>query len=116
MVSLHAPSTAETRLLIGAAELELIGSEGVLVNTSRGPLVDAEALAAALEEGALGAAGLDVYEDEPSVPAALLAAPRCVLLPHIGSATVASRDAMARLVAENVIAILEGADPPNQVG
>jgi glyoxylate reductase len=116
VVSIHAPSRPETRHLIGEAELELIGSGGVLVNTSRGPLVDAEALAAALERGTLGAAGLDVYENEPSVPASLLAAPRCVLLPHIGSATVSSRDAMARLVAENVIAVLEGEKPPNPVG
>jgi glyoxylate reductase len=116
VVSIHAPSRPETRHLIGEAELELIGPEGVLVNTSRGPLVDAEALAAALERGILGAAGLDVYENEPSVPASLLAAPRCVLLPHIGSATVSSRDAMARLVAENVIAVLEGEKPPNPVG
>jgi glyoxylate reductase len=116
VVSLHAPATPDTHHLIGAAELELIGSGGVLVNTSRGPLVDAEALAAALERGTLGAAGLDVYENEPSVPASLLAAPRCVLLPHIGSATVNARYAMARLVAENVIAVLEGAKPPNPVG
>ena len=116
VVSLHAPSTPDTQHLIGAAEFELIGPGGVLVNTSRGPLVDAEALAAALGRGTLGAAGLDVYENEPSVPASLLAAPRCVLLPHIGSATVTSRDAMARLVAENVIAVLEGEEPPNPVG
>jgi len=116
VVSLHAPSTPDTHHLIGAAELELIGSGGVLVNTSRGPLVDAEALAVALQRGTLGAAGLDVYESEPIVPASLLAAPRCVLLPHIGSATVTARDAMARLVAENVIAVLEGAKPPNPVG
>ena len=115
LVSVHAPSTPETRHLIGAAELELVGPDGVLVNTSRGQLVDAEALAAALEAGTLGAAGLDVYENEPSVPGPLLTAPRCVLLPHIGSATVAARDAMARLVAENVIAVLEGGKPPNPV-
>jgi glyoxylate reductase len=115
VVSLHAPATPETRHLIGAAELEAIGPQGVLVNTSRGPLVNADALAAALERGSLGAAGLDVYEDEPQVPEALLAAPRCVLLPHIGSATGKARDAMARTVADNVIAVLEGRDPPNPV-
>lgn len=115
VVSLHAPAGPETNRLIGSAELELIGSGGVLVNTSRGPLVDAEALAAALRDGALGAAGLDVYEHEPEVPAALLEAPRCVLLPHIGSATVPSRDGMARAAAENVIAVLEGAEPPSRV-
>jgi glyoxylate reductase len=115
VVSVHAPSTPDTRRLIEAPELELIGPDGVLVNTARGPLVDAEALAAALERDALGAAGLDVYEDEPRVPDALLAAPRCVLLPHIGSATVASRNGMARLVADNVIAVLDGEEPPNPV-
>jgi glyoxylate reductase len=115
VVSIHAPSTAETRGMIGAAELELIGSEGVLVNTSRGPLVDSEAVAAALESGALGAAGLDVYENEPEVSPRLLKAPRAVLLPHIGSATIPSRDGMASAVADNVIAVLEGKEPPSRV-
>jgi glyoxylate reductase len=115
VVSVHAPSSPDTHRLIGARELELIGPDGVLVNTSRGPLVDAEAVAAALGDGKLGAAGLDVYENEPEVPAALLEAPRCVLLPHIGSATVRARDGMARAVADNVIAVLEGRDPPSPV-
>lgn len=115
VVSLHAPAVPETRGMIGARELELIGPQGVLVNTSRGPLVDSEAVAAALESGTLGAAGLDVYEDEPEVPPALLAAPRCVLLPHIGSATVTARDGMASAVADNVIAVLGGNDPPSPV-
>jgi glyoxylate reductase len=116
IVSLHAPAIRETRGLIGSRELELIGSGGVLVNTSRGSLVDSEAVAAALESGALGAAGLDVYEHEPEVSPRLLEAPRCVLLPHIGSATVAARDGMAGAVADNVIAVLEGKEPPSRVG
>jgi glyoxylate reductase len=115
VVSLHAPATPETRRMIGAPELDLIGPNGVLVNTSRGPLVDSEAVAAALESGGLGAVGLDVYEGEPSVPDPLLEAPRCVLLPHIGSATVPARNGMARAVADNVIAVLEGRDPPSRV-
>jgi glyoxylate reductase len=115
VVSLHAPAIPETHHLIGPRELELIGSQGVLVNTSRGTLVDSEAVAEALESGALGAAGLDVYEGEPRVPERLLEAPRCVLLPHIGSATVPARDGMARAVADNVIAVLEGWDPPSRV-
>ena len=115
VVSLHAPASEETHHLIGREQLDLIGPEGVLVNTSRGPLVDSSALAAALREGRLGAAGLDVYEHEPEVPSELLDAPRCVLLPHIGSATVPSRDGMARLAAENVIAVLEGREPHSQV-
>jgi glyoxylate reductase len=115
VVSIHAPSTPETKGLIGAAELELIGPEGVLVNTSRGPLVDSEAVAAALESGSLGAAGLDVYENEPEVSPRLLDAPRAVLLPHIGSATIPSRDGMASAAADNVIAVLEGKEPPSRV-
>ena len=115
VVSLHAPSTPETRGLVGRRELELIGPENVLVNTSRGPLVDSEAVADALESGALGAAGLDVYENEPEVNRRLLEAPRCVLLPHIGSATIPSRDAMASAVADNVIAVLDGESPPSRV-
>jgi glyoxylate reductase len=115
VVSVHAPARDETRGLIGARELEMIGPGGVLVNTSRGSLVDLDALAAALESRALGAAGLDVYEGEPGVPERLLNAPRCVLLPHIGSATVPSRDGMARAVADNVIAVLEGGEPFSRV-
>jgi glyoxylate reductase len=115
IVSLHAPATPETHHLIGARELELIGPDGVLVNTSRGTLVDSKAVAAALESGALGAAGLDVYEGEPNVPESLQRAPRCVLLPHIGSATAPSRDGMARAVADNVIAVLEGREPVSRV-
>jgi glyoxylate reductase len=115
VVSIHAPATPATRGLIGSRELELIGADGVLVNTSRGPLVDSEAVASALESGALGAAGLDVYENEPKVNPRLLEAPRSVLLPHIGSATVTARDGMASAVADNVIAVLEGRQPPSRV-
>jgi len=115
VVSIHVPSTPETLRLIGEAELELIGEEGVLVNTSRGPIVDSVAVAAALELGTLGAAGLDVYENEPEVPARLLEAPRAVLIPHIGSATIPSRDGMASAVADNVIAVLEGREVPSRV-
>ena len=115
VVSLHAPSSPETHRMIGATELELIGPDGVFVNTSRGPLVDEDAVAASLESGALGAAGLDVYEREPEVSSRLLQAPRAVLLPHIGSATVTARDGMARAAADNVIEVLEGRDPPNSI-
>ena len=115
VLSLHLPATEETAGLIGQAELSAMKPHAVLVNTSRGPLVDSAALARALHDGELGAAGLDVYEHEPEVPRALLEAPRCVLLPHIGSATARSRDGMARLVAENVLAVLGGDQPPNRV-
>lgn len=114
-VSIHAPAGPETRHLIDAAALERMKAHAVLVNTSRGSLVDLDAVAAALGEGRLGVAGLDVYEGEPEVPAAILDAPRVVLAPHIGSATVKARDAMARTVAENVIAFLDGGEPPNRI-
>jgi len=115
VVSLHLPASAETTGLVGSRELALMKPQAILVNTSRGSLVDSRALARALHDGEIGAAGLDVYEHEPAVPAELLGAPRCVLLPHIGSATNRARDGMARLVAENVLAALGGAEPPNRV-
>jgi glyoxylate reductase len=115
VVSLHAPATPQTQHLIAAPQLDAMKSDAVLVNTSRGTLVDSEALAKALEEGTIGAAALDVYEREPEVPRHLLEAPRCVLLPHIGSATTRARSAMAALVADNVLAVLDGAKPPNPV-
>jgi glyoxylate reductase len=115
VVSLHVPAGAETRHLIGASELQSMASHAVLVNTARGSIVDTEALVMALEAGEIGAAGLDVYEAEPEVPEALVAAPRCTLLPHIGSATTRAREAMARTAAENVLAALAGSEPPNPV-
>ena len=110
-VTLHVPLSDETRDLIDAAALARMKPDAVLVNTSRGGLVDSAALARALTDGQLFAAGLDVYEGEPEVPAELLALDNVVLLPHIGSATHTARDGMARLAAENVIAVLEGRDP-----
>jgi glyoxylate reductase len=115
VVSLHVPAEPETEHLIGPAELEAMRPHAVLVNTARGSLVDADALARALRDGAIGGAGLDVYENEPEVSPTLLDAPRCVLLPHIGSATTRARNAMATLVADNVLAVLDGAEPPNRV-
>ncbi len=115
VVSLHAPASPDTHHLIDADALRLMGEHAVLVNTARGSLVDLSAVAAALHEGRLGAVGLDVYEDEPQVPNEILEAPRAVLAPHIGSATVKARDAMARTVAENVLAVLDGREPPNRV-
>jgi len=115
VVSLHVPATPGTAGMIGWAELEAMRPHAILVNTARGSLVDAQALARALREEVIGAAGLDVYEHEPDVPPELLEAPRCVLLPHIGSATSRARDAMAALVADNVLAVLDGAEPPNRI-
>jgi glyoxylate reductase len=114
-VTLHVPLTDETRHLIGARRLALMKPDAVLVNTSRGPVVDEEALAVALEDGAIFAAGLDVYEREPEVHPRLLVAPRTILLPHIGSASLATRTRMARVAAENVVAVLRGDRPDTPV-
>ncbi|MEA2372734.1 MAG: glyoxylate reductase [Solirubrobacteraceae bacterium] len=114
-VSLHVNLTPETHHLIDAARLAEVKPGAILVNTCRGGVLDTPALVAALTTGALGGAGLDVYEDEPAVPVELTALANTVLVPHIGSATRATRDAMARLCAENVIAVLEGREPPTPV-
>jgi glyoxylate reductase len=106
IVSLHVPLDESTRGLIGAEQIEKIGPSGVLVNTARGAVVDERALASALRDGRLLAAGLDVYAQEPDVAPELLAAPRAVLLPHIGSATDRTRLAMLRLAAERTAAFL----------
>lgn len=111
VVSLHLPATPETTHLIDAQALGLMKPTSILINTGRGPVVDSVALAAALEAGGIGAAGLDVYEGEPDVPQRLLDAPNTALTPHIGSATTRARDDMARLVARNVIAVLGGGEP-----
>jgi glyoxylate reductase len=115
ILSLHVPLTTDTRHLIGRRELELLGPDGVLVNTSRGPVVDEAALAAALQDGVIFAAGLDVYEAEPTVHPDLLRAPRAVLLPHIGSATRSTRTRMARLACTGVCEVLDGRIPENLV-
>jgi len=112
VVSLHVPLTADTHHLIGARELALLRPTAVLVNTARGPVVDEIALADALERGALFAAGLDVYDGEPRVHERLLRAPRLTLLPHVGSATYATRLAMARLACTSAAQALAGELPP----
>jgi glyoxylate reductase len=113
IVSLHVPLTAQTRRLIGRAELAAMKPTATLVNTARGPVVDEEALAEALEQHVIAAAGLDVFEAEPDVHPRLLAAEGAVLLPHIGSATVATRTAMARLACASARSVLAGEMPPN---
>jgi len=110
-VTLHVPLSPETRHLIDARALERLKPGAILVNTSRGDLVDSAAVARALEEDRLGGAGLDVFEGEPQVPPELVRQERVVLTPHIGSATATARDGMAVLVADNVIAVLEGRQP-----
>jgi glyoxylate reductase len=115
IVSLHVPLHDATRGLIDGRRLSLMKPSAVLVNTARGPVVDEEALATALEDGTIFAAGIDVYEREPLVHPRLLAAPHAVLLPHIGSATEATRRRMAQLASEGAVAVLAGGRPPNLV-
>ena len=115
LVSLHLPGGSETHHLIDDRALSLMKPTAVLVNTGRGTLVDSKALIRALEEDRLGAAGLDVFEGEPALDPGFLTAPRVALAPHIGSATYRSRDEMARIVAANVVAVLDGHEPPNPV-
>jgi glyoxylate reductase len=114
-VTLHTPLTDETHHLIGARELEKMKPKAVLVNTSRGPVVDEAALADALAEGRIFAAGLDVYEDEPKVHPKLLDLENVVLAPHIGSGSIETRDKMAVLAAENLVAVLRGEEPKTPV-
>lgn len=111
ILSLHVPSTPETKGVINAETLRRMKPGAILINTSRGDLVREEALAIALEEGRLGAAGLDVYTEEPAIHPRLLAAPRAVLLPHIGSATDETRRRMAAVAIANVQAVLHGKPP-----
>ena len=114
-VSLHTPLTDATRHLIDARRLALMKPTAVLVNTARGPVVDEAALADALHDGRLFAAGIDVYEREPEVHPRLLSAPRAMLLPHLGSASVGTRTRMAHLACTGAIAVLAGDTPPNLV-
>ncbi len=114
-VSVHTPLSDETHHLVGERELSLMKPEAVLVNTSRGPVVDEAALADALESKRIFAAGLDVYEEEPSVHPRLLELENVVLAPHIGSASIETRGKMAELAAKNIAAVLRGETPPNPV-
>jgi glyoxylate reductase len=115
IVSLHVPLSESTRHLIGAAQLARMKPTAVLINTARGPVVDEDALADALENGTIYSAGLDVFDGEPKVNPRLLSAPRATLLPHIGSATIATRTRMARLACQGVCDVLAGRTPPNVV-
>ena len=110
-----APGGPETRHIVDAALLSALGPDGVLINIARGTLIDEQALIEALRTGKILAAGLDVFENEPDVPAELLAFDNAVLLPHVGSASVKTRRAMAECVAENLVAWSEGKPPLNPV-
>ena len=114
-ITLHTPLTDETRHLIDAPAFERMKPEAVLVNTSRGPVVDEAALADALAEGRIFAAGLDVYEEEPKVHPKLLELENVVLAPHIGSGSIETRVKMAVLAAENLAAVLRGEQPKTLV-
>jgi len=114
-VTLHVPLTEKTRHLIGARELASMKKTAVLVNTARGPIVDEAALVHALRSGQIAAAGLDVFEHEPALAPGLADLPQVVLAPHVGSATIATRDRMAEVAALNVIAALRGEPIPNRV-
>lgn len=112
-VSLHVPLTTETRHLIGSEELRLMKPSAVLINTSRGPVVNEAALVEALQEGRIGGAGLDVYENEPELAAGLSGLENVVLLPHVGSATIETRMKMALMAVRNLLVGLRGEQPPN---
>ncbi|MDE0102535.1 MAG: D-glycerate dehydrogenase [Bryobacterales bacterium] len=114
-ITLHCALTPETHHLIGREELGLMKPTAVLVNTSRGPVVDEAALADALQSGRIAAAGLDVFEHEPAVHPKLLTLENALIVPHIASASVATRTRMCCMAAENMIAVLDGERPPNIV-
>jgi glyoxylate reductase len=111
IVSLHVPLTPETRHLMGARELAIMRPGAFLVNAARGPVVDEDALVAALRSGHLGGAGLDVYEWEPDVTPGLRELPNTVLLPHLGSATVETRGKMSEIAVLNAVAAVRGERP-----
>ena len=114
-ISLHVPLTGETRHLIGKKEFSLMKPAAYLINTSRGPVVDEQALLEALRNRRIGGAGLDVYENEPALMPGLTELSNVVLLPHIGSGTLETRIKMASMAAENLIAGLSNKVPPNLV-
>jgi glyoxylate reductase len=114
IVSLHVPLTEETHGLIDARRLALLRDGTCLVNTARGAIVDEEALVRELVRGRLRA-GLDVFAHEPSVPRELLDLPNVVLAPHLGSGTRATREAMTRVLVDNLLAVRDGREPPNRV-
>ncbi len=114
-VSLHCPGGTENTHLMNAERLGLMKSNAILINTARGEVVDPKALADALAAGSIAAAALDVFEGEPNISPALLSAPNIVMLPHLGSATRETRDAMGFRVIDNLRAFLDGRDPRDRV-
>ncbi|HEV8572000.1 MAG TPA: D-glycerate dehydrogenase [Actinomycetota bacterium] len=115
LISIHVALTPETRHLFGAEQFRKMKPTAVLVNTSRGPVIDEAALVDALREGEIFGAGLDVFENEPEIHPGLLDLDNAVLIPHLGSATVETRDAMGFLAVENLLSALEGRRPPTMI-
>ena len=115
VVSLHCPYSPSTHHLIGAPELAVMRPDSFLINTARGPVVDEAALADALRHGVIAGAGLDVFENEPTVHSDLLDLDNAVLIPHLGSATIETRTAMAVLAATNTLAVLRGDAAPTPI-
>lgn len=115
VLSLHCPLTAETKNILDAERISQLPDGAVVVNTARGPLVNDNALIAALESGKISAAGLDVYANEPDLDQRYLGMENVFLLPHLGSATVETRTAMGMLAIDCVDAVLEGREPPHPV-
>lgn len=113
VLSINAPSTPETRGILNAARIALLPDGAVVVNTARGDMIDDAALIAALKSGKLRAAGLDVFAGEPALNEEYLALPNAYLLPHIGSATVETRDRMGFMAIDNIDAVLQGRPAPN---
>jgi glyoxylate reductase len=112
-VSLHSPMRPETRHQIGAKELRLMKKTAFIINTARGPIIDEAALIRALQKKQIAGAGLDVFEHEPKVDAALRKMANVVLTPHLGSAVAELREQMANVVVDNIMAVIEGRRPPN---
>ena len=115
IISINCPSTPETYHLLSRARLSILQPHAYIINTSRGKVLDEEALAELLSEGKIAGAGLDVFEREPSVSKVLLGAPNTVLLPHMGSATVEARIEMGEKVIVNIQTLLNGHRPPDQI-
>lgn len=111
IISLHVPLTEKTRHMIGRSELKKMKNSAILINTSRGPVVEEEALVSALKEKEIAAAGLDVFEFEPKISKELLRQDNVVVTPHVASATYETREAMSKIAAQNIIDVFDGKEP-----
>ncbi len=114
-ISIHCPLTRSTYHAFGIEEFKKMKRTACIINTSRGPVIDEEALVQALKEGLIFSAGLDVFEKEPEIHPELLNCPNAILIPHLGSASIETRSRMAEIAAQNIIARLNGQTPPNPV-